>query len=350
VPNSLIVFCCEIGWETAVADELNRVFSGGDARLIADGWVGMDGSAAAGSVTPTVALALQCLPDARQIEAISITEYVRSVGERIIQALREHTGPWRLHVFGIYAPAGQVARRRAALIELGIIELLRKRQRRLLRTMSPGERPFDDDDALVQIGLVTPRAGFSSFCLPGVLRNWRHCLSPFADGCVNVPQDRKAPSRAFAKLVEAEIRLGRRIAAGDTVVDLGASPGSWSYVALKRGANVTAVDRSPLRADLMKHPRLTFVRGDAFRFEPLATLDWLLCDVIAFPDRILALLNRWLSERWCRSFCVTIKFRGRGEYAVLEEFKRMLEASGYEFLLRRLTSNKNEATAFGTRD
>ncbi len=348
MPNSLIVFCCEIGWETAVAEELNRVFSGGGARLIADGWVGMDGSAAAGSVTPTVALASQCLPNVGQIEAISISEYVRSAGDQTIEALRQHTGPWRLHVFGIYAPAGQVARRRAALIEHGIIELLRKRQRRLLRTLSPGERPFADDEALVQIGLVTPRAGFLSVCLLSELHAWRRIVSPFPGGCVDVPQDRKAPSRAFAKLVEAEVRLGRRIAAGDTVVDLGASPGSWSYVALNRGANVTAVDRSPLRTDLMKHPRLKFARGDVFRFEPPDTLDWLLCDVIAFPDRILALLNRWLSERWCRSFCVTIKFRGRGEYAVLEELKRMLEASGYEFLLRRLTSNKNEVTAFGT--
>ena len=131
---------------------------------------------------------------------------------------------------------------------------------------------------------------------------------------------------------------------------LGSSPGSWTYVALNRGARVIAVDRSPLRADLMRHPNLMFVRGDAFRFAPPAPVDWLLCDVIAYPDRVLALLERWLTERWCRKFCATIKFRGHGDYAMLERFKTMLEESGAEFQLRRLNSNKNEVTAMGIGD
>jgi 23S rRNA (cytidine2498-2'-O)-methyltransferase len=329
---------------------LNRVFPNGAARPIADGWVEVDGSPVATSMTPAVALAAQCLPDSRQIEAESIAEWVRAGGLRIIETLREHTGPWRLHIVGNYSPEGTIPRRRARLIELGIIELLRKRQRRLVRSLSSSDVPFAAGESFAQIALVTPTSGYSSVVVPDALRHWRRCLSPFPAGRIEVPQDRHAPSRAFAKLVEAELRMGCRITTGDTVVDLGASPGSWSYVALGRGAEVTAVDRSPLRADLMKHPRLKFVRGDAFAFVPPAPVEWLLCDVVAFPDRILALVDRWLSERWCRRFCVTIKFRGHGEFAVLEEFKRMLEASGAEYLLRRLTSNKNEVTAFGARD
>ena len=91
-------------------------------------------------------------------------------------------------------------------------------------------------------------------------------------------------SRAFAKLAEAELRLGRRIAARDTCVDLGASPGSWTYVAVRRGARVTAVDRADLREDLMQHKNVRFERGDAFRFEPASPVDWLLCDVQRFPS------------------------------------------------------------------
>jgi 23S rRNA (cytidine2498-2'-O)-methyltransferase len=151
-------------------------------------------------------------------------------------------------------------------------------------------------------------------------------------------------------LAEVEIRLNRPIAPGETCVDLGSSPGSWAWHALARGAHVVAVDRSLLRGDVMKHPRLKFVRGDAFRHRPAAHVDWLLCDVIAFPKRTCSLLREWLTLRWCRWFCVTVKFRGTDEYAFLEEIKLWLATAGAEFFVRRLTSNKNEVMLFGTLD
>jgi 23S rRNA (cytidine2498-2'-O)-methyltransferase len=73
---------------------------------------------------------------------------------------------------------------------------------------------------------------------------FRSLLSPYPKGEIPVASDKAAPSRAFSKLLEAEQRLGCRIRPGETCVDLGASPGSWSYVALNRGARVIAVDRA----------------------------------------------------------------------------------------------------------
>src|SRR5690606_36531751 len=128
-------------------------------------------------------------------------------------------------------------------------------------------------------------------------------------------------------------------------VDLGASPGGWTWHAVRRGAHVTAVDRSPLRDDLMRHAKVTFVRGDAFASEPQAPVDWLLCDVIAFPDRTLALLRRWLENGWCRRLCVTVKFRRDEHYAMLDGFKQLLAERSDQFMLRRLRYNKNEVTA-----
>lgn len=134
---------------------------------------------------------------------------------------------------------------------------------------------------------------------------------------------------------------------GEVCVDLGSSPGGWAWVALRRGASVTAVDRSPLREDLMEHRRLTFVRGDAFKFEPAQPVDWLFSDVIAYPARILELLTQWVTQRWCRRFCVTIKFQGREDYAILIDYAQMLSAHTTSFALRRLKVNKNEVTAYG---
>ena len=108
-----------------------------------------------------------------------------------------------------------------------------------------------------------------------------------------------------------------------------------------------AVDRSPLREDLMQHPALEFVRGDAFKFEPPEQVDWLLCDVVAPPELIIQLLQTWIARRWCRKLCVTIKFRGTSEYAVLEPLKAWLAAERAEFVMRRLTNNKNEVTVAG---
>ncbi len=341
------VFACERAWEPIVGSELRRVFRDASVRQLGGGWVASQFDVAEPIARPIVAFAAQCLPQAEEIEAGSISAWVQAVGPRIVDELRGHAGLWRLHVFGVYHREEAVGRTRATLVERGLVEFLRKKQRRLLRSRTAEIGPFADGEALVQVGLKTKSSGFVSVAPPGMLDRWRGCVSPFLGGIVEVPPDRRAPSRAFAKLLEAEVRIGRRIEAGESCVDLGSSPGSWAYVALQRGATVVAVDRSPLRADLMRHPSLTFVRGDAFRYEPLKPVDWLVCDVIAFPDRVFELLKRWIEQRWCRQFCVTIKFRGAADYAKLEPIKRWLAGSGTDFILRRLTNNKNEVTAAG---
>jgi 23S rRNA (cytidine2498-2'-O)-methyltransferase len=119
-------------------------------------------------------------------------------------------------------------------------------------------------------------------------------------------------------------------------------------VALGRGAHVTAVDRSPLSADLMAHPRLDFVKGDAFSWTPEHRVDWLLSDVVAFPARVIDLADRWIAARLCRRFVVTVKFKGEADYPEIERLKAILERSGAEFEVRRLCNNKNEVTAFGS--
>jgi 23S rRNA (cytidine2498-2'-O)-methyltransferase len=157
-----------------------------------------------------------------------------------------------------------------------------------------------------------------------------------------------APSRAFAKLVEAEQRLGRAIRAGETCVDLGAAPGSWTYTAVNRGAQVVAVDRSPLREDMMRHPQVTFETGNAFSIEPPRAVDWLLCDVIAAPEQTAELLLGWLRRGWCRHFVVTVKLKDSAGADALALLKSELPPLTRELFLTRLCANKKEACAFGS--
>ena len=341
------VFTCEPAWTAPLLAELQRTLAASEHRAVSPGWIASNLSAADEASTPCIAFAAQCLPSAVQQSAPSVSAWSALAGGWIVDALRDHAGPWRLHVFTVAAEDAP-KRGRCELIDAGIRELLKKKQRRLLRTLTADPAaPWSDGEALVQLGLPTAADGWLSCCPSDVRHHWRRVVSRFPGGEVQVSPDKTAPSRAFAKLAEVELRMGREITAGETCVDLGSSPGSWAWLALRRGARVVAIDRSELRDDLMRHPALTFLKGDAFRYEPPEPVDWLLSDIIAFPERILELLQHWLTQRWCRRFCVTIKFRGEDEYPRLEEFKSWLADSGVEFCIRRLNNNKNEATVFG---
>jgi 23S rRNA (cytidine2498-2'-O)-methyltransferase len=219
-----------------------------------------------------------------------------------------------------------------------------------LKTLAPSEaaRPFAADEHLVQIGLLDETRLAVSHARPADLQDRRRRLWPHPGGVVRVPRDPRPPSRAYAKLTEALALFGANVLPNQTVVDLGASPGGWSYVALAAGAKVVAVDRAPLRADLMNSPRLTFVRGDAFAFTPDAPVAWMIADVAAFPERIVELLDVWLREQRCRRAIVTMKFTRDRYREPLAELKRQMPDITADWTVRRLLHNKNEATVFAT--
>ena len=292
-----------------------------------------------------VAFARQVLPEAREVRAASINAWADSIVQAVAGVLPDDR-PWRLHLWPRYGE-GRAGENRCRLIRESLVERLKKRRRHLLRSLRETTDAFDAETSLVQVLLVSPEEGWLSVCAAPEPQHQRALLSTFVAGEVPVAEDKSAPSRAFAKLVEAEQRLGLRIGHGETCVDLGASPGSWSYVALQRGAEVIAVDRSELREDLMEDRKLRFVKGDAFKFKPDGVVDWLLCDVIAAPQRNMDLLVEWLREKRMRKFVVTVKFKGSAEYPLLDQLKREAAPLCWEFRLTRLSANKNEVCAFG---
>jgi len=246
------------------------------------------------------------------------------------------------------APDADAGRHRCHLIREAVIELLHGKRRQFFRQLRREPVPFAVGDSLVQLLLTAPDAGFISTALAPLPFEQRHLLSPFPKGEVAPASDKTAPSRAFAKLIEAELRLGRGIKAGEFCVDLGAAPGSWTYLAVNRGARVIAVDRAPLREDLRRNQRVEFHRGDAFSFQPPRPVDWLLCDVIAAPERTTELLREWLHRRWCQRFVVTVKLKDAPGVDTLPQLKRELPPLTQELFLTRLCANKKEVCAFGS--
>jgi 23S rRNA (cytidine2498-2'-O)-methyltransferase len=331
--------------EAFLLDELRRGWPGGSHLALGGQWVSTDAVLQADR-PPCLVFARQVLPDAREETAASISAWSERLLAAVVSGLPEDQ-PWLLHVEPHFG-TGTAGRNRCRLIVDSLREKLQRKHRGRLRSWRIEPEPFSTRHSLVQLVLTEPEHGWLSVATAPQPHCFRAVISPFSKGAIPIGSDKAAPSRAFTKLVEAELRLGRRIEAGETCVDLGASPGSWSYVALNRGARVLAVDRSPLRDDLMRHSKLTFHKGDAFSFVPDAPVDWLLCDVIAAPERSIELVLDWARLRRTRHFVVTIKFKGTDDYAVLEPLKQVLPPLCDEFFLTRLCANKNEACVFGT--
>jgi 23S rRNA (cytidine2498-2'-O)-methyltransferase len=237
-------------------------------------------------------------------------------------------------------------RNRCRLIQEALCERLGKQRRHLLRNLQRTLEPFAPSASLVQLLLFEPEQGILSVAPAPMPYEQRHILSPFPKGEIAPAQDKNAPSRAFAKLVEAELRLGRQIGHGESCVDLGAAPGSWTYVAVERGARVIAVDRAPLRADLVA--RVECQQADAFSYAPPQRVDWLLCDVIAAPERSADLLFRWLTEKGCRHFIVTLKSGDDTPPVFFSEVADKLGPLCSELRITKLCTNKKEVCAFGT--
>ena len=109
------------------------------------------------------------------------------------------------------------------------------------------------------------------------------------------------------KLGEALAWLGRGPEAGEVCVDLGASPGGWTYILHRRRAHVVAVDLGSLAPSLRDQKGIEHLRMDAFRFAPELPADWLFCDMAFRPLEVAALLAKWGRKHWARFLVANIK-------------------------------------------
>ena len=164
----------------------------------------------------------------------------------------------------------------------------------------------------------------------------------------------RAPSRSFLKAEEAFALFGQSPVRGELVIDLGASPGGWSFSAAERGATVCAVDNGPLRAGALEHPHITHIREDAFHYRPPGgrRCDWLLCDLLEDPNRVVEqILLPWLDAGFCRRFVVNLKV-GKMDPVELLRRLRGVESTGLNprcerLKVRQLFHDREEITCMG---
>jgi 23S rRNA (cytidine2498-2'-O)-methyltransferase len=170
------------------------------------------------------------------------------------------------------------------------------------------------------------------------------------------------PSRAYLKLWEFFTVHCTPPEPGTTVIDMGSSPGGWSWVLSQMKLNVISVDKAPLEPHIASIPNITFLQESAFALDPhnmksvyaypglppslesyqappkrgyaqasgetgqtlQASTDrsakWLFSDIICYPERLLTLITKWMNESSVDHFVCTIKFQGKADFAVIDQF------------------------------
>jgi 23S rRNA (cytidine2498-2'-O)-methyltransferase len=326
---------CRGGYEAYLKRELAD--AGAKLRDQGIGWMLDDG----GGTPADLCFAHATLLAPLQLSGGSVNALAGAISEHFLQSVREERfeGAWPL-LFDHPEGADGLGRRVKAVAE-ATRELLRKRMARVLK-LAVDEAPRGPQEAR---GLFVY---FIDFQTALVARSCRF------GGQRRMADDPAAPSRSYLKAEEAYVVLGREPAAGETVVDLGAAPGGWSYSAAKRGARVMAIDNGPLKGGALDHPEIDHRREDAFHFAPPpgAACDWLFCDMVEDPHRVLELVRRWLEEGWCRRFVVNLKFGRVDPIALLAEVRdgrRGLTPFCSTFRARHLFHDREEFSLVGER-
>jgi len=193
-------------------------------------------------------------------------------------------------------------------------------------------------------GTPPPSAPLGSWTLldTGTVLAAPRCTSAFPNGEVHFVEDRAGPpSRAYLKLWEALTLVGSRPEPGEWCLDLGSSPGGWSWALQHMGAQVVSVDKAPLAPAVARLPRIEPRLDSAFALDPSAIgpVDWLFSDVVCYPARLLALVERWCAAGICRNFVCTLKFQGETDHATARRFAAIPGSQ-----LRHLFHNKHELT------
>ncbi|KTD31975.1 SAM-dependent methyltransferase [Legionella maceachernii] len=207
-----------------------------------------------------------------------------------------------------------------------------------LRSCPSLERPFPVNEALPSIGCFSLLDHNTLVYSVNRWKKWPDGICHFIEDKIN------PPNRAYLKLWEAFTLLEKWPTTGETVLDLGASPGGWTYVAQTLGATVTAVDKAPLDEKIAKLPRVSCLQQSAFAIDPVKldqSYDWVLSDVICYPARAYNLIMKWITSDKAKHLIFTIKFQGQVDSSVLEPFQAIPNSR-----IINLYYNKHEATFF----
>jgi 23S rRNA (cytidine2498-2'-O)-methyltransferase len=196
-------------------------------------------------------------------------------------------------------------------------------------------------------GEHAPTSPLGSWTLlrPDLILASERCSSPFPHGEVPLAELKVGPpNRAYRKLWEAFVVLDRFPSPGDVAVDLGASPGGWTWLLAELGCRVIAVDKAPLDPAVAAIDGVEWQGRNAFGLEPIELVDdrppaWVCSDIACYPERLFTLIDRWRQLDPAPALIFSVKFQGTTDHAVVDRLRDLPGAR-----LVHLHHNKHELT------
>jgi 23S rRNA (cytidine2498-2'-O)-methyltransferase len=207
-----------------------------------------------------------------------------------------------------------------------------------LRTYTDLTRNFPIQNEIPPIGVFSLLDKNTLVYSAKRLKKWPqgHCF--FIEDKIN------PPNRAYLKLWEALTLLEKYPKPGDTALDLGASPGGWTYVMQSLGAEVSAVDKADLDEKIARLPRVNFIKQSAFALDPAhldQCYDWVLSDIACYPERAYNLIKKWIDSGKAKQMIFTIKLQGETDLPIIKQLQAIPNSQ-----ILHLFYNKHEATFF----
>lgn len=331
---------CQHGYESLLAREL------GETGLVAvetgPGWARAD---LVGGDAVKHSLGELCFPSLtmlapRELKGESVNALAQQLADFFFESLRGERLDAVWPCFFHTVPEVPGLGRRATGVEKAFGELLKKKLSRVAKLATP-DLPRGAGQAR---GLFVFFADFGRVFV---------AREAWLGGQRRMADDERAPSRSYLKIEEAYIILGREPQAGETVVDLGAAPGGWSFSAAKRGAKVIAIDNGPLKGGAFQHPQIEHRCEDAFNFKPAQgeVFDWLFCDLVEEPHHVMQnIVAPWLAGKWCRHFVINLKFGHVDSLGLLAEVRAKdspFAAHTSTLRIRHLYHDREEITLVG---
>lgn len=184
--------------------------------------------------------------------------------------------------------------------------------------------------------------------------------SPWFMGIPRLKFPKDAPSRSTLKLEEAlhvfltPQEQAAMLREGMSAVDLGASPGGWTYQLVRRGIRVEAIDNGPMDKALLRSGLVQHVKTDGFSYSPRRPVDWMVCDIVEQPRRIAKLAGRWMAQGLCGSTIFNLKLPMKKRYdevklcldSIKGELARSTAGKKYSIFIKQLYHDREEVTGF----
>jgi len=171
--------------------------------------------------------------------------------------------------------------------------------------------------------------------------------SRWPGGVFVAAMDESIVSRAYLKMREGITSFRWPVKFGDTVIEIGSSPGGASQALLELGLKVIGVDPAEMHETLLAEKKFTHwrMRGSEIKKTRLRGVKWLTADLNVAPDYTLDTVEEIVTNQHVRiaGLLLTIKLPEWDLAAQIPEHMARVKSWGYKSVrARQLSHNRQE--------